>query len=94
MQPRPFDRDVDIRRAGDPTDVDESLVELGLLPLSQGLTLNILVIDDDESVRSGLRWTLNSDYRVLEAAGRTEAMKLLRQETVDVVVSDAGAVGI
>src|SRR5258705_10653712 len=33
-------------------------------------------------------WTLNSDYRVLEAAGRTEAMKLLRQETVDVVVSD------
>jgi len=48
----------------------------------------ILVIDDDESVRRGLTWTLNSDYRVLEAAGRTEAMKLLRQETVDVVISD------
>ena len=48
----------------------------------------ILVIDDDESVRRGLMWTLNSDYHVLEAAGRTEALKLLRQETVDVVVSD------
>jgi DNA-binding NtrC family response regulator len=58
--------------------------ESGETPLKE----TILVIDDDESVRSGLRWTLNSDYRVLEAAGRTEAMKLLRQETVDVVVSD------
>ena len=48
----------------------------------------ILVIDDDESVRRGLMWTLNSDYRVLEADSRTEAIKLLRQETVDVVVSD------
>ncbi|HYU99796.1 MAG TPA: sigma-54 dependent transcriptional regulator [Pyrinomonadaceae bacterium] len=58
--------------------------ESGEPPLKE----TILVIDDDESVRSGLMWTLNSDYRVLEAAGRTEAMKLLRQETVDVVVSD------
>lgn len=48
----------------------------------------VLVIDDDESVRRALVWTLNSDYRVLEAACRTEAVKLLRQETVDVVVSD------
>ena len=56
----------------------------GEVPLKE----TILVIDDDESVRRGLMWTLNSDYHVLEAAGRTEAMKLLRQETVDVVVSD------
>ena len=48
----------------------------------------ILVVDDDESVRRGLSWTLNSDYRVLEANCRTEAIKLMRQETVDVVVSD------
>ena len=46
------------------------------------------MIDDDESVRHGLMWTLNSDYRVLEAAGRTEVLKLLRQESVDVVVTD------
>ena len=48
----------------------------------------ILVVDDDESVRRGLVWTLNSDYRVLEAASRAEAVKLLQQEIVDVVVSD------
>src|SRR6476620_8780181 len=48
----------------------------------------ILVVDDDEAVRHGLVWTLNSDYRVLEASCRTEAMKLQRQETVDVVISD------
>lgn len=48
----------------------------------------ILVVDDDESVRRGLYWTLNSDYRVLEAASRAEAMRLLQQEKIDVVVSD------
>ena len=48
----------------------------------------ILVVDDDESVRHGLVWTLNTDYRVLQAACRAEAVKLLQQETVDVVVSD------
>lgn len=48
----------------------------------------ILVVDDDESVRRALLWTLNSDYRVLEAASRAEAVKLLQQENIDVVVSD------
>jgi DNA-binding NtrC family response regulator len=48
----------------------------------------VLVVDDDESVRRGLFWTLNSDYRVLEAASRAEAVRLLQQEKIDVVVSD------
>lgn len=48
----------------------------------------ILVVDDDEAVRRGLYWTLNSDYRVLESASRAEAVKLLQQEKIDVVVSD------
>ena len=48
----------------------------------------ILLVDDDEAVRRGLVWTLNSDYRVLEAGSRAEAVKILKQETVDVVVSD------
>lgn len=48
----------------------------------------ILVVDDDEAVRRGLVWTLNSDFRVLEAASRAEATKLMQQENVDVVVSD------
>ena len=48
----------------------------------------ILVVDDDEAVRRALVWTLKSDYRVLEAASRAEALELLRQENIDVVVSD------
>lgn len=48
----------------------------------------VLIIDDDEGVRRGLVWTLNTDYRVLEATSRTEAVKLMREDSVDVVVSD------
>lgn len=48
----------------------------------------VLLVDDDESVRKGLYWTLNSDYRVLEASSREEAVELLERETIDVVVSD------
>jgi DNA-binding NtrC family response regulator len=48
----------------------------------------ILVVDDDESVRRGLVWTLTADYRVLEASSRAEAVKLLQKENIDVVVSD------
>jgi DNA-binding NtrC family response regulator len=46
------------------------------------------VVDDDQAIRRGLFWTLNSDYRVLEAASRADAIKVLQQENVDVVVSD------
>ena len=48
----------------------------------------VLLVDDDEPVRRGLYWTLNSDYRVIEAASRSEAVALLQQENIDVVVSD------
>jgi len=48
----------------------------------------ILVVDDDESIRRGLFWTLNPVYRVLETACRTEAVELLQKEAVDVVVTD------
>ncbi len=48
----------------------------------------VLVVDDDESIRRGLYWTLNSTYRVLEAASRIEAQEILEREKVDVVVSD------
>lgn len=48
----------------------------------------VLLVDDDESVRRGLYWALNTDYRVLEAASRPEAVELLQREKIDVVVSD------
>lgn len=48
----------------------------------------VLVVDDDESVRRGLYWALNSDFRVLEASSRSDAVDLLKLEKIDVVVSD------
>jgi DNA-binding NtrC family response regulator len=57
-------------------------------PQQAQLKETILVVDDDESVRRAIVWTLNADYRVLEAASRAEAVKLLKEENIDVVVSD------
>ncbi|MCM3874671.1 MAG: sigma-54 dependent transcriptional regulator [Pyrinomonadaceae bacterium] len=48
----------------------------------------VLVVDDDESIRKGLYWALNSDFRVLEASSRADAVELLQREKIDVVVSD------
>ncbi|HEX8890312.1 MAG TPA: sigma-54 dependent transcriptional regulator [Pyrinomonadaceae bacterium] len=48
----------------------------------------ILLVEDDQSVRRGLRWSLGEGYRLLEAGTRTEAAELLEREQVDVVLSD------
>jgi DNA-binding NtrC family response regulator len=48
----------------------------------------VLVVDDDETVRSGLYWALTSDYRVLQASSREEACTLINDEDIEVVVSD------
>ena len=48
----------------------------------------VLVVDDDDSVRSGLYWALTSDYHVLQANSREEANALIADEEIDVVVSD------
>src|ERR1044071_2356023 len=48
----------------------------------------VLVVDDDDAVRSGLYWALTSDYQVLQASSRDEACRLITEEPIDVVVSD------
>jgi DNA-binding NtrC family response regulator len=48
----------------------------------------VLVVDDDENVRSGLYWALTSDYRVLQASSRDEACALINDEEIEVIVSD------
>ena len=46
------------------------------------------MVDDDDAVRHGLSWALKTDYRVLEAKSRDEAVDLLQREPIDVVLSD------
>jgi DNA-binding NtrC family response regulator len=48
----------------------------------------VLVVEDDETVRSGLYWALTSDYQVLQASSREEACQLINNEEIEVVVSD------
>ena len=48
----------------------------------------VLVVDDDDAVRSGLFWALTADYQVLQAASREEACASINDEEIDVVVSD------
>ncbi|HEU5459364.1 MAG TPA: sigma-54 dependent transcriptional regulator [Pyrinomonadaceae bacterium] len=48
----------------------------------------VLVVDDDDAVRSGLYWALTSDYQVLQASSRDEACTLINNEEIEVVVSD------
>ncbi len=48
----------------------------------------VLVVDDDDAVRSGLYWALTSDYQVLQASSREQACSLINDEEIEVVVSD------
>src|ERR1700694_3540923 len=48
----------------------------------------VLVVDDDEVIRSGLYWALNDQYRVLATSSRCEATEMLERERIDVVLSD------
>lgn len=48
----------------------------------------ILVVDDHDAVRKQLYWALEENYRVLEAASRTEALAHLGRENIDVVLCD------
>ncbi|MGB9179761.1 MAG: sigma-54 dependent transcriptional regulator [Pyrinomonadaceae bacterium] len=48
----------------------------------------ILVVDDDAAVRRQLYWLLEENYSVLEAPSRADAESLLKQEKIDVVLSD------
>ena len=48
----------------------------------------ILVVDDDAAVRRQLYWLLEGKYAVLEAPSRADAESLLKQEKIDVVLSD------
>jgi DNA-binding response OmpR family regulator len=53
------------------------------------MSARILIVDDEESVRSALRVLLMSEgYSVLEAADGLIATKLLHEQTIDLAIVD------
>ena len=58
----------------------------------------VLLVDDDEDMRLYLRTCLRSTStpfdRVIEAADGLEALRLIRSETIELVISDVGLPGL
>ena len=50
----------------------------------------ILIVDDDESIRSQMRWALLKDYEIFEAGDHTSALELTRKVHPFVVILDLG----
>lgn len=52
--------------------------------------LKLLIVDDDETIRSQMRWALSKDYEVLEAADRPSSLKIINTKQPMVVLLDLG----
>ena len=50
----------------------------------------LLVVDDDEAIRTQMRWALAQDYEVVMAADRATAADVMRLQRPDVVLLDLG----
>ena len=48
----------------------------------------VLIVDDEKHTREGLRMSLEDDFDVYIASDRAEAMEVLKNESVDVMVTD------
>jgi two-component system, NtrC family, response regulator AtoC len=48
----------------------------------------VLIVDDEKHTREGLRLALEDDYDVYIAADRAEAMEVLRNERIDLMLTD------
>ena len=67
----------------------ESLVELGLCPVSQGAALKVLVVDDDPKAVELIAMRIPSlGSAVLRAFGGREAIEIARRELPDLIVLD------
>ena len=62
-----------------------------LLPQDDGMERNrILIVDDDDELRTQMRWALDSKYDVLLAEDRGTALDVLKREKPKVVTLDLG----
>src|SRR5208283_2129147 len=50
----------------------------------------LLIVDDDESIRSGMKWAFVQDYEVFLASNRQDALEIFRRERPPLVALDLG----
>jgi two-component system, NtrC family, response regulator len=50
----------------------------------------LLVVDDDEEIRTQMKWALGADYDLLSAGNRNEALQVFRKERPNVTLLDLG----
>jgi two-component system NtrC family response regulator len=50
----------------------------------------LLIVDDDEEIRTQMKWALSADYNLLAAGDRTEAAELFRKERPAAILLDLG----
>lgn len=50
----------------------------------------LLIVDDDEALRTQLRWALSPDYDVVMAADREQALREAREKQPSVIILDLG----
>src|SRR6185503_8047559 len=60
--------------------------------LAQGFQMkpSLLIVDDDQDIRTQLKWALNDDYAVFLAGDRTSALEVVRNVRPSVVLLDLG----
>ena len=56
--------------------------------------MNILLVEDHELTRFGLKTTFESDYGIREAGSGEQALEIFGQHTPDIVILDIGLPGI
>ena len=71
------------------TDTATLIPKLVPQPASKSLP-TLLIVEDDENIRTQMKWALTQDYQVLFAGDRPQALALLRKEQPALVTLDLG----
>ena len=50
----------------------------------------LLIVDDDEEIRTQMKWALGSEYKISTAGDRNEAAEVFRRERPTTVLLDLG----
>ena len=50
----------------------------------------LLIVDDDEAIRSQMKWALSNDYEIVQAEDRISALSAFRAQTPSVTLLDLG----